>query len=499
MLKEEQGKFKALVENALVGICVIGDDEKFAYVNKRFADIFGYTPDELIGKSAYFIVHPKNYKKVKEIIRKHLKEIIKSLGYEFTGVKKNGVEIEVATQNTRVEYEGKTLIEGVLTDVTEPRQAREKAKHLYLILQTIRKVNQLIVREKNKLKLLQSICNILIKVRPYKVVWISLVDEKTKHIIPVAQSGFKKGYLKSLKDSSTFIWPDEKAIKTGKPYVMENILKDPKFKPWRKEAIRKEYLSSVAIPLISKEKVFGAINVCSDRKEFFEKEEVTFLLEIGSDIAYALGLLELERERNKLQENLSRSFESMARTIIKIFAERDPYTAKHSKRVAKFARLITREMGLSRTQIRGIWIGGILHDVGKIGIPETILVKPGKLFPQEIALIHTHPERGYNILKDMDFPWPVDKMALQHHERLDGTGYPKGIKDDDILLEARILAVCDVLEAMPSHRPYRPAKSQEETLREIKRGRGTKYDPKVVDAAIKLIKERKIRLGEEKV
>ena len=134
--------------------------------------------------------------------------------------------------------------------------------------------------------------------------------------------------------------------------------------------------------------------------------------------------------------------------------------------------------------------------MGKIGIPETILVKPGRLSPQEMALIRTHPERGYEILKDMHFPWPVAEMALQHHERLNGTGYPKGIKGEDIILEARILAVCDVLEAMSSHRPYRPAKSQKETLEEIEKGRGTKYDPKVVDVAIKLVEEGKIHLSQ---
>ncbi|RLE07041.1 PAS domain S-box protein, partial [Candidatus Aerophobetes bacterium] len=294
----------------------------------------------------------------------------------------------------------------------------------------------------------------------------------------------------------TFRWPDEEAIKTGKPYIMENIPKRPKFSPWRKEAIKGKYLSSLAVPLTIEEKVYGAINVCSDRRQFFDEEEIALLVEVSSDIAFALRAIELEGERNKLQENIARSFESMARTIVRIFEERDPYTANHVRKVAKFARLIAEEMGLNKNQIQGIWIGGILHDVGKIGIPEAILVKSGRLSPQEMALIQTHPERGYDILKNMDFPWPVAKMALQHHERLNGTGYPMGIKGKDMMLEARILAVCDVLEAMPSHRPYRPARSQKETITEIEKGRGKKYDPKVVDVAIKLIREGKIRLGE---
>jgi len=326
-----------------------------------------------------------------------------------------------------------------------------------------------------------------------------LIEEKTNRIVTVARAGVKGSDLEFSEDLPTPARPSKEAIRTGKPYIMENILKEFEFKSWRKEAIGGEHLSSVAVPLIGKEKVYGAMNVYSGRGKFFDEEEVALLVDVSSDIAYALRAIKLEDERNELQESISRSFESIVQTIIKIFEERDPYTAHHLRKVAKFARLIAEQMGLSKDQIRGVWIGGILHDVGKIRIPEVILARSGKLSPQEIALIRNHPERGYDILKDLYFPWPVDKMALQHHERLNGTGYPKGIKGEDMILEARILAVCDVLEAMPSHRPYRPAKSQEETLAEIEKGRGTKYDPAVVDAAIKLIKEGKIRLGEEDV
>ncbi len=496
MVKKEQGRFEALVENALVGIYIIDEDERLVYVNERFAQIFGYTSDELIGKSAYLIVHPKDYAKVRENIRKRLKGIIKSVHYEFTGIKKDGTEVEVEAQGSRAEYEGKPTIEGTIIDITQRRQTEERTRHVHTVLQAIRGVNQFIAKEKDKSKLLQGICNTLLKARPYKVVWVGLVDEETKHIVPVAQAGFEKGYLESLEDLPTFRWPDEEAIKTGKPYIMENIPTRPKFSPWRKEAIKGKYLSSLAVPLTIEEKVYGVINVCSDRRQFFDEEEIALLVEVSSDIAFALRAIELEEERNKLQENIARSFESMARTIVRIFEERDPYTANHVRKVAKFARLIAEEMGLNKNQIQGIWIGGILHDVGKIGIPEAILVKSGRLSPQEMALIQTHPERGYDILKNMDFPWPVAKMALQHHERLNGTGYPMGIKGKDMMLEARILAVCDVLEAMPSHRPYRPARSQKETITEIEKGRGKKYDPKVVDVAIKLIREGKIRLGE---
>jgi len=497
MAKEEN--FQNLIENAPLGVYILGRKRKFIYTNKKFSQIFGYSQNELLDKSLDFIVHPEERIKVKEFIQKCFEGRDKSIHYEFTGLKKDRTEIKIEAYNIRTEYEGKLVVEGILMDITPHKKLEEKASHLHRVLKGIRKVNQLIAREKDKFKLLQGICNILIKIRPYKLIWIALIDEKNKQLVPVTQSGLKKDYLELLspEDARRFIWPSSKAIKTGKPYIMENIPQESKFKPWRREAIKGEYLSSIAIPLVSEERVWGAINICSDRKEFFDEEEITFLREISSDVAHSLKLIELEEEKNKLQENISRSFNSMAQTIVKIFAERDPYTAKHLRRVAEFARLIAEEIGLNKNQIRGIWIGGILHDIGKIGIPEAILVKPGKLSSQEIALIKTHPEKGYNILIDMKFPWPVAQMALQHHERLDGTGYPRGIKGNDIILEAKILAVCDILEAMSSHRPYRPAKKQKETLAEIKQGRGVKYDSRVVDIAIKLIREGKIRLKED--
>jgi hemerythrin-like metal-binding protein/putative nucleotidyltransferase with HDIG domain len=169
---------------------------------------------------------------------------------------------------------------------------------------------------------------------------------------------------------------------------------------------------------------------------------------------------------------------------------RDPYTVGHEKRVANLAVAIAQEMGLVKHVIEGIRVGASLHDVGKISIPAEILGKPVKLSAIEYEMIKTHSAAGYDILKDVVFPWPVDKIALQHHERLDGSGYPNGLRGNEILLEARIVAVADVVEAMNSHRPYRPGLGINAALDEIMRGRGTLYDPDVVDVCIKLIKEK---------
>jgi putative two-component system response regulator len=161
---------------------------------------------------------------------------------------------------------------------------------------------------------------------------------------------------------------------------------------------------------------------------------------------------------------------------------RDPYTAGHQHRVAQFACDIAKDMKLPEDQIEAIRIAGVLHDIGKIRTPVSLLNRPGKLLKAEWELIKTHPVVGFKILKQIPFPWQIAEIVYQHHERIDGSGYPRGLKEDEILLEAKILAVADVIEAITSHRPYRPALPMEFAFNEVKRHRGTLFDKVVVDS-----------------
>ncbi len=194
-------------------------------------------------------------------------------------------------------------------------------------------------------------------------------------------------------------------------------------------------------------------------------------------------------ERVQAENELRNSFVQLAETVSRAMESHDPYTAGHQRRVAELARAIGKKMGLDKERLMGLYIGGLLHDIGKISIPEEILTYPGRLTEAEWAIIRTHPRRGYEILKNTRFPWPVAEVALQHHERLDGSGYPTGLKDDEIILEARILAVADVVEAMSSHRPYRPTRGIDKALAEIKKNKGRLYDPAVVDACVAVFAE----------
>jgi putative nucleotidyltransferase with HDIG domain len=186
------------------------------------------------------------------------------------------------------------------------------------------------------------------------------------------------------------------------------------------------------------------------------------------------------RQAQTWRKVLEGSIEAIAMTL----EMRDPYTAGHQQRVAHLACAIAEEMNLSEKQIDGLRIAGLIHDLGKVTIPAEILSKPGKLTETEFSIIKNHPQVAYDILKKIDFPWPVADIVLQHHEYLNGTGYPQGLREKNILLEARILTVADIVEAMASHRPYRPALGIDAALDEIKLGRGTKLDPDVVDACL---------------
>jgi putative two-component system response regulator len=190
-------------------------------------------------------------------------------------------------------------------------------------------------------------------------------------------------------------------------------------------------------------------------------------------------------------------FDGTVEAIAALYEKRDPYTAGHQRRVAQLACAIARKMGLPEEQIYSIHITGVVHDIGKIAVPGDILSKSGKLSTEEFNIVKTHPQVAYEVLRTLEFPWPVAETILQHHERLDGSGYPNGICGEDIILEARILCVADVVESMISHRPYRPALGKKKAIKEIMQNSGILYDPRVADACYKISNNGGFKLNGE--
>jgi len=202
------------------------------------------------------------------------------------------------------------------------------------------------------------------------------------------------------------------------------------------------------------------------------------------------GTIEMALYKHQNYEKLMKSMEDTIVVLASALEMRDPYTAGHQRRVAQLAEAIAREMNRPCDEVKGVQLAAIIHDVGKIQIPSEILSKPNILTTTEFEMIEDHPQNGYDLLKQIDFPWPIADIVYQHHERLDGSGYPRGLKGDNILPQAKILMVADVVEAMSSHRPYRPSLGTKKALEEISKNKNIYYDPDAVDVCIRLFREK---------
>jgi len=226
----------------------------------------------------------------------------------------------------------------------------------------------------------------------------------------------------------------------------------------------------------------GIIISYSSAPVFDSENRVVATMAVIYDISEKM---KMEAELKESLEKTNRLLDETVHSLSSAVEKRDPYTAGHQQRVAQLACALAVELGgIAAERLKGIWTGAILHDIGKMHVPAELLTRPGHLSEIEFKLIESHAEVGYEILKGIEFQWPVPLIVRQHHERLDGSGYPAGLKGDEILFEARIVAVADVVEAMSSHRPYRPGKGIAYALEEITGARGTAYDTSVVDACL---------------
>lgn len=383
---------------------------------------------------------------------------------------------------------------GTVHDITESREAEMSLERLNRALKTLSSCNRELVHGIEETQLLRSMCRVIVGGGGYRMAWVGYAQQDAeKSIRPVAQAGFGEGYLESVG----FTWADTgigqrpagKAMRSGSTQVAQNMQLDPAFSPGHAEAAR-GYASTIALPLNENGRTFGVLVIYASEPNAFSTDEVALLEEMADDLAFGIGTLRLRQEQQRNAERLRKGLEDTVLAISAMVEMRDPYTAGHEQRVAELAAAIATEMGLPEARVYGIHLAGTIHDLGKIRVPAEILSKPGRLNDVEYQLVKEHPQHGYEIVKNIEFPCPVAQMVLQHHERLDGSGYPRGLKGDEILPEARILSVADVVEAMSSHRPYRPGVGLAAALEEIGRNRGILYDPVAVDACMRLFREK---------
>ncbi len=326
-------------------------------------------------------------------------------------------------------------------------------------LKTIAAVDEVLVHANDELQMLRAVCEAIVQEGDYAGAAISYVQDDTQ--------------------------------KTPAPLTFAGIIRSREGEEQRQRA------PSIDLPLAVNTQIVGTLAIYAANRDTFDAEEIRLLEKLAVDLAYGIENLRTRAERDQIAfahqhhaEILLKAMEDSVQAIAATVEMRDPYTAGHQNRVAALAVAIAKELALSEDTIRGLHLAAVVHDLGKVQVPAELLSKPGKLSKIEFELIKCHAQVGYEILKGIDFPWPIATIVQQHHERQDGSGYPQGLKGEQILLESRILVVADVVEAMASHRPYRASMGIDAALKEIEGGRGTLYDIRVVDACLKLFRDQ---------
>ena len=350
--------------------------------------------------------------------------------------------------------------------------------------------------------LIKEVCSAIAAQGPYILAWVGKAeDDANKTVKVMGGAGLAITYIEDIAVSwsdqnITGLGPGGVAIRTNFPTIVHDSETDEGFVSWRIRAREYGIRSAIGCPIPSGDGVhpFGVLLVYSEVPNAFGPSEVQLFESLAKEIGFGLRSIERQHqlddqihEKEKTQERLANALRSTIDAMSRTMEWRDPYTAGHQKRVALISVALARKLGMSEDAIQALYMAAMVHDIGKVSVPSEILTKPSHLTSLEIQMVQGHVEAGYQILKDIPFPWPIADMVHQHHERLDGTGYPNGLKGDQICLEARILAVADTIEAMATHRPYRAARGLAAAMDEIRAEAGTKLDAKVVDAAFELM------------
>lgn len=399
------------------------------------------------------------------------------------------------------------LMEGTYHSINALKQLQTKLQSANRALQVLVIAYDSVSRAKSRHDIFTDLISQLIATNEYCLVWVGEArNDHDKTVEPLAYDGPSIAFLKSARIS----WDDEPegngptgtAIKSAQPSVIGDILDDSVAVPWLDEYKAHGIRSVISIPITVDGHIDHILQLASSMPQAFCSDDTENYRLVSQILSFAVSNLDLEgqfakseSERHLIGSRLEKALLGAVTALAKTVETRDPYTAGHQARVADVALAIAARLGLSMHQREGIRIGAWIHDIGKTGVPTEILTKPGRLDETELALIRRHPQIGYEIVKNIDFGWPVEDIVHQHHERFDGSGYPQGLKGNEICLEARIVAVADVIESMATNRPYRPSIPWNTVVAEITNGRGTLFDPDVVDAALMVLKSEAVTLG----
>lgn len=504
MLRTSEERLQLAMSAAHMGAWVLDlarDEYTFSEELGRLAGI-GEGSARLSRQAFFELVHPDD----RALVERHLRQaLVKEQGIwvDFR-VRSPSGELRWFSVQGRVSRDaaGKpSRMVGIAVDISQRKQAELAMARAHRALRSLSGVNELLIHASDERALLGQVCQTLVRDGGYSMSWVAE---------PVQDPGCSVRALASFGDDQHFIdtadirWsdcefgrgPTGTAVRTGLLQVDQNVAANPAMAPWRERLLARGWQSLIALPLETLGSGHRVLVIAAGEPDAFDADEVSFLRDLVEDLKFGIGALRMRIERDRMADEearheslLRQSLVDSIQSIAAMAEMRDPYTAGHQRRVARLAVAVARELGLAEDRVEGLQLAALIHDVGKIQVPAEILNRPGHINPIEMALIKMHAQSGFEILKDIRFPWPIARIVHEHHERLDGSGYPAGLKGEQILLESRILTVADVVEAMTSHRPYRPGLGIEAALAELERHRGVWYDSAACDACLRLFRD----------
>jgi len=525
-LAKMEARYRGLLEAAPDGVVVVNQEGEIVILNARAEVLFGYRRDELIGQKVTNII-PVGF--AERLIADGTRSTAEALaqqigtGIELNGRRKDGSGFPIEIMLSPLENEEGILVTASIRDITaqKEREHRLTAQNWALGAYAVAALALGGTHSSEDL-LFQAICKAITQESNYLLTWVGIAEDGPGKRIRVAAAVANEAVMNSAaantkaRSATEFLdglhlsWSEDEpggesitgtCIRTNEMQVVQDEEKSPIHAPWLRLLKQYGIRSSVAVPFSVAGRVRGALVVYAASPNTFEAMAIDVFKHLAEQIGYGVHAIEQgvalqarQIELDNTQKKLTKALSAMVAPIVLAMEMRDPYTAGHQARVAEIAVAIGKEMGWSEEQLQGLRVAAQVHDIGKISIPTEILTKPTQLHKGELALIHEHPETGYTILKDIPFAWPIAEIVRQHHEKLDGSGYPRGLKADEILLDAKILAVADIVDAMASNRPYRAGIPMDDVLKEIEKQAGTLLDAESVRICAGLIREKRLAI-----
>ena len=492
-LRCSRARFEALIERSGDVVLLLDAVGTLTYASPALERLLGYPPASVLGRSAFDFLHPEDL----HIALDSMVELLASPGvappvsYRVRHADGTWHWMEDVANNLLDD----PLVAGIiltLRDITGQRQATAELADVNRVLRTVNGVDAAVVQATSEEQLLVDMCELVVRNGGYPMAWVAGPDGlHPGRVVPVAVCGapptFEEQVLAVDAGGPAERGPATEALATGRTVHLDDLAALPEGLPLREASLASGFRSQLALPLTVDGEVVYALSVHAAEVGSFDRDEIALFEQLATNLAHGIRSL---RALHRAEHNL----DSLVATLAHVVEQRDPYTAGHQDRVAELASAIAEELELTGHEVAGITMAARIHDIGKIAVPAELLTKPSALTPLEFELIKQHADTGSEMVKDIDFPWPVARMIREHHERMDGSGYPRGLVGEEILVGSRVLAVADMVEAMVTHRPYRPGKGLDFALAQIGSERGTALDPDVVDACLRLFCDGRLSL-----